>query len=105
VSRVEEPLIRFLRRVSLAVYLIEAGVVLAIAPWTELWQRNYFVARWPWTGSWMHSMAAQWLVIGIGVVTAAAGMTDLRAVIAGRFARPSAAGEGSGSRRPGPPVP
>lgn len=90
---------------SLAIYLVEAGLVLAIAPWTELWQRNYFVARWPWLGSWMHAPTVQGLVIGVGVITAVAGMADLRSALANRLTRPAPGSDRTAADGPGSPAP
>ena len=35
-------LIRFVTRLLVAAYLVEAGLVLTVAPWTAFWDRNYF---------------------------------------------------------------
>ena len=39
--------------------------------------RNYFAHLWPWLGDAMATAAAPWIVTGIGVVTALAGVRDL----------------------------
>jgi hypothetical protein len=61
----------------IAAYLIEAGVLLVLAPWSALWQRNYFAAQMPWLGVWMASPYIKGAVTGIGLITALGGLRDL----------------------------
>ena len=61
----------------IAAYLIEAGVLLVLAPWSALWQRNYFAAHFPLLGHWMLSPYVKGAVTGIGLVTALGGLRDL----------------------------
>lgn len=60
-----------------AAYLIEAGVLLVLAPWSGLWERNYFAYVLPWLGPWMASAYVRGAVTGIGLVTALGGLRDL----------------------------
>jgi hypothetical protein len=64
--------------------LIEAGLVLAFAPWTDFWLRNYFAVAWPWLGTWMSSPYARGAVTGIGIVTAITGVRELAAAMRAR---------------------
>jgi hypothetical protein len=64
--------------VSLALYLVEAGIILAIAPWTRWWQDNYFAELWPQVGIAMATPLSRWCVVGVGVVTVVAGLSELR---------------------------
>ena len=50
-----EAAIQFFSRLLVAAYLIEAGVLLVLAPWSGLWDRNYFADALPWLGVWMQS--------------------------------------------------
>lgn len=75
-STAEAP-IRFFSRLIVAAYLIEAGVLLVLAPWSGLWERNYFAFAWPWLGPWMASAYVRGAVTGIGLVTALGGLRDL----------------------------
>jgi hypothetical protein len=84
IDRAEELPIRFVTHVTLAIYLIEAGLVLVVAPWTEMWRRNYFVDVLPWLAPVTASAAARFVVVATGLATAVAGMTDLRAALAKR---------------------
>ena len=79
-------LIQFVLRLLIAAYLIEAGLVLTIAPWTPYWERNYFAYAWPAVGVIMASAYVQGAVTGIGLITMTAGVRDLLATIFGRQA-------------------
>jgi hypothetical protein len=70
----------------MAAYLIEAGLVLAVAPWTPFWERNYFAHLWPAIGMMMANAYVQGAVTGIGLITMTAGVRDLLAAIFGRRA-------------------
>ena len=70
----------------LAAYLVEAGLVLTIAPWTQFWERNYFAYVMPWIGHWMANAYVRGGVTGVGLVTAFAGLRDLSSVILARSA-------------------
>ncbi len=64
-------------RLLVAAYLVEAGLVLTITPWTLFWERNYFAQVWPWIGAWMFNPYVRGAVTGVGLVTAVAGVRDL----------------------------
>ncbi len=68
-----------------AAYLVEAGLLLIVAPWTASWQHNYFGAVLPWLGAWMEHPAIRGGVTGVGLVTMVAGLRDLVAVFFGRL--------------------
>lgn len=63
----------------MAAYLIEAGLLLALAPWTALWDHNFFARAVPWLGDLMASGFVRGGVTGIGLITTAAGLRDLAA--------------------------
>lgn len=54
------------------------GVVLAIAPWTALWETNYFAAMHPAIRDWMDSSFTRGAVTGLGLVNLALAVYDLR---------------------------
>jgi hypothetical protein len=54
-----------------------AGLWLLIAPWTALWDRNYFARVLPLLGTLMSSPYARGAVTGVGLVTMAAGVREL----------------------------
>ena len=74
-------------RLFIAIYFIEAGLVLMAAPWTEWWRRNYFADLLPWLRLVMASRAGQAVVVGTGVLTALVGISDLKDAIVSRFSR------------------
>lgn len=70
-------LIRVVTRLLVATYLIEAGILLALAPWTLVWRRNAFLGTIPGLVSVMGNPFMRGAVTGIGIVTFFAGMLDL----------------------------
>jgi hypothetical protein len=82
------------RRLLIAAYLVEAGLLLIVAPWTPSWQRNYFGALFPAVGALMANEYVRGAVSGVGLITIAAGLRDLTAAV---FARQSHA---EGAQRP-----
>lgn len=74
-------------RLILGIYFVEAGLLLAVAPWTIWWQRNYFAARAPWLATAMNTFGVQGLVVFVGIVTTLAGMAELRTALSDRWTR------------------
>jgi hypothetical protein len=74
-------------RVFIAVYLVEAGLILTAAPWTEWWRVNYFADLLPWLRALMGTPGLRALVVAIGLLTVAVGLTDLWLLLAARFGR------------------
>ena len=70
----------------MAAYLVEAGLVLTIAPWTVFWERNYFAYAFVPIGEWMSNAFVKGAVTGIGLVTTFTGLRDLSSVILARSA-------------------
>ncbi|HUL73204.1 MAG TPA: hypothetical protein VLT86_08880 [Vicinamibacterales bacterium] len=67
-------------------------MLLSLAPWTALWQRNAFVVALPWLAPVMGDPFVRGAVTGIGLVTLGAGVRDLASVF---LARPPATPAGS----------
>jgi hypothetical protein len=61
--------------------LIEAGIVLVFAPWTSVWERNFFAQTRPWLEAIMANGVVRGSVTGVGVITTIAGLRDLTAAI------------------------
>lgn len=79
--------IRSITRLLIAVYLIEAGLLLVVAPLTGMWwQSNFFVDLVPSLRPLMETTIVRGVVMAAGVVTAFTGVSDLRDVIFGRVA-------------------
>ena len=66
-----------LGRALLIVYLLEAGLVLLVAPWSTFWERNLLGATVPTLGGVMRLAAVRGAVSGIGVVNLCAGAWQL----------------------------
>jgi len=79
--------IRFFSRLLIAAYLLEAGLLLVMAPWTLLWERNYFAQLWPWLDTVMDNLYVRGAVSGVGLVTGWTGVRDLVSLIMGRWNR------------------
>ena len=105
-ARIPEAPISFFRRLLVATYLIEAGVLLILAPWTASWDRNYFGHVWPWLGVAMRNAFARRGVSGLGLVTAVAGLRDLASALVARHhagSGPSSPSSPSSNVPPGGP--
>ena len=74
------------RRLLVAAYLIEAGLLLIVAPWTGSWQHNYFGSLVPPLGLVMTNAFVRGGISGIGVITAIAGLRDLASTLFARQA-------------------
>ena len=66
-----------LKRILLIVYLLEAGFVLLLAPWSAFWERNVFVEAFPLFGRGICLPAIRGAVSGIGLVSLCAGLWEL----------------------------
>jgi hypothetical protein len=62
--------------------------VLVVAPWTTIWDRNFFAQTQPWLGTIMASPIVRGGVSGIGLITTIAGLGDLTATILRRSTPP-----------------
>lgn len=67
-----------------AAYALEAGLVLLVMPWSELWERNYFGNALPSLGAFLRNNFVRGGVTGIGVLTVVAGLAELGGVLAAR---------------------
>ncbi len=85
-------IIAFFTRILFAVYFLEAGLVLIVAPWSPFWDRNFFAARLPALAPFISSPFVRGGVSGIGVITTLAGLAEIVGAIVSRRAshnRPS----------------
>lgn len=62
-------------------YLLEAGLVLTVVPWTAFWERNYFITMQQTLRTILLSPWLRGAVSGIGLATLAAGLVDLFAIM------------------------
>lgn len=68
-------------RLLLALYLLEAGLLLAITPWSRFWDRNYFTALWPWLALAMSNAYVKGAVSGIGLVSVLAALAEIMGLV------------------------
>lgn len=68
-------------RLLLALYLLEAGLLLVITPWSRFWDRNYFTALWPWLAIIMSNPFIKGAVSGVGLVSVLAALGEILALI------------------------
>lgn len=61
-------------------------MLLVLAPWTQLWERNYFGDLWPWLDVIMENMYARGAVTGVGLVTGWVGVRELASLVINRWA-------------------
>jgi hypothetical protein len=71
----------------MAIYLVEAGIVLIVAPWTPFWDQNYFATLAPWLREWLAGSMLRSAVTAIGLVTGVAGLREFSGAFAARRAR------------------
>jgi len=71
-------------RLLIAAYLVEAGLLLAVAPWTGFWDRNYAAQAWPAIGALMLDPFVRGAITGVGVITMVAGLRDLASALVPR---------------------
>ena len=74
-------------RVFIAVYLVEAGLILAAAPWTEWWRFNYFADVMPWLRQLMATQGMRVVVVTVGLLTVGVGLADLWSALVARLGR------------------
>ena len=84
-----------LRQVLFVAYLVEAGLVLLIVPWSGLWERNAFIQM---AASWLVDIArsgwARGAVSGVGLLLVGAGLAE--AVSIRTPSRPAPSGPADG---------
>ena len=80
-------------------YFLETGLVLLVAPWITLWERNFFVEVLPFWGSVAGLHSVRGAVSGVGLVSLAVGLRELAAGAGASVLRRRAA-----RREPSPPA-
>jgi hypothetical protein len=80
-----------LRQLLFVAYLVEAGLVLIIVPWSGLWERNAFLLL---SADWLiDAVRSGWVrgaVSGVGLMLVAAGLAEAVAIrTPGRPAQPA----------------
>jgi hypothetical protein len=70
-----------------AAYFLEAGFILAVAPWSAFWEHNRFAQARPALEAVLNSPYARGAVTGVGVITALAGLVELGSLILSKSRR------------------
>lgn len=68
----------------LALYLLEAGLLLILAPWTQFWDRNYFAALVPALAAWAVHPYVRGAVSGVGIVSVAGALIEIGMMLSRR---------------------
>ena len=76
----------------LSLYLLEAGLLLILAPWTQFWDRNYFAALQPVLAAWLTHPLARGAVTGVGIVSVTAALIEIGYMLSRRGVSPQAPG-------------
>ena len=88
-----------LRQLLFVAYLVEAGLVLLIVPWSGLWERNAFIQM---AATWAVDIArsgwARGAVSGVGLMLVGAGLAEAVSIRTGSGSAPSGAPSGAASR-------
>jgi hypothetical protein len=71
-------------RLVLIVFFVEVGLVLAVAPWSMYWDRNYFAAVLPMLHGVITNAYVRGAISGLGLVNLAAAVSELRSLMAAR---------------------
>lgn len=53
---------------SLILFCLELGVFLVVLPWSGVWERNYFLFRYPTLGPWVLNYYLRGAISGLGLV-------------------------------------
>ena len=77
-----------------AAYFLEAGFILAVAPWSAFWDQNRFAEARPALEAFLNTAYVRGGVTGIGVITALAGFAELGSLITSRSRRRDAGPDG-----------
>ena len=62
-------------------YFLETGLVLLVAPWSAVWERNLFVEILPSWGSLARTHGVRGMVSGVGLVSLAVGLWELTSAV------------------------
>ena len=77
----------------LIVFFVEVGLVLAVVPWSQFWDRNYFAAVLPMLHVVITNAYVRGAICGLGLVNIVAAASELRSLLAARrLARPGLKG-------------
>ena len=58
----------------LILFCLEVGVFLVILPWSSLWERNYFLYRYPFLARWLLNHFLRGAISGLGIIDISLGL-------------------------------
>jgi hypothetical protein len=71
-------------RLVLVIFFLEVGLVLALAPWSAYWDRNYFAETMPVVRTLVSNNFVRGGVTGLGLINIFAAVADLLGMFLGR---------------------
>lgn len=75
-------------------YLVEAGLLLLVVPWSVFWERNAFIERVPLVDQALTDPFVRGAISGVGVLCLWAALVELATLLARRRDRDGSAVEG-----------
>ncbi len=81
-----------MRRLLLAAYFLEVGLLLVVLPWTAFWDRNYLLDLMPAVRSWLLSSYVRGAVSGLGLLNVGLGLAEISGAVGNWLDRPRTAG-------------
>jgi hypothetical protein len=73
-----------MRRLLQIVFFFEVGFVLAVVPWSQYWERNYFADSFPLLHEIITNNFVRGAITGLGLVNVAVGVLELISVFIAR---------------------
>jgi hypothetical protein len=73
-----------MKRLALVIFFLEVGFVLAVAPWSAYWDRNYFAETLPLIHGIITNNFVRGAVTGLGLLNVAAAIADLLGMFVAR---------------------
>lgn len=73
-----------MRRLLQIVFFFEVGFLLALVPWSQYWERNYFADSWPWLREIITNNFVRGAVTGLGLVNLAVGVLEIVSIFMAR---------------------
>ena len=75
-----------MKRLLLAAFFIEVGLVLIVIPWSGFWEDNYFAQLYPIVSTFITNNFVRGAISGMGVLNVVLGLGELVALIVSRNA-------------------
>ena len=70
-----------LRRMLLAVFFLEIGVLLIVVPWTSFWDQNVFIESSPWLKRIFNNHFVRGSVSGLGTINIGVAVLEIMALL------------------------